>query len=102
MLGEVDEAAGVLGTHLTANGQYWDNVGIEVKGPKTIQPSLDCDVRQRFYIDLQRSGDVKKFIEWAMDSVPSAVRELLQKLELSLSDIAWVCPHQNVKTVSEA
>ena len=102
VLGEVDEAAGVLGTHLTANGQYWDNVGIEVKGPKTIQPSLDCDVRQRFYIDHQRSGDVKKFFEWAMDSVPSAVRDLLQKLELSLSDIAWVCPHQNVKTVSEA
>jgi 3-oxoacyl-[acyl-carrier-protein] synthase-3 len=102
VLGEVDEPAGVIGTHMTANGQYWDNVGIEVKGPKTAIPSLDCDVRQRFYIDHQRSGDVKKFFEWAMGSVPNAVATLLEKNKLALSDIDWVCPHQNVKTVSEA
>lgn len=102
VLGEVDEPSGVVGSHLTANGQYWDNVGIEVKGPKTNLPSLDCDVRQRFYIDHQRSGDVKQFFEWAMASVPNAVTALLEKLELKISDVDWVCPHQNVKTVSGA
>ena len=102
VLGEVDEPSGVVGTHMTANGQYWDNVGIEVKGPKANLPNLDCDVRHRFYIDHQRSGDVKKFFEWAMASVPSAVGTLLEKLHLSLDQVDWVCPHQNVKTVSEA
>lgn len=102
VLGEVEEPSGVVGTHMTANGQYWDNVGIEVKGPKANIPNLDCDVRHRFYIDHQRSGDVKKFFEWAMASVPSAVSTLLDKLGLSLEQVDWVCPHQNVKTVSEA
>lgn len=102
VLGEVEEPAGVMGSHLTANGQYWDNVGIEVKAPKSNIPNLDCDVRQRFYIDHQRSGDVKKFFEWAMASVPDAVGALLDKLGLSLEQVDWVCPHQNVKTVSEA
>lgn len=102
VLGEVDEPAGVVGTHMTANGQYWENVGIEAKPPKNAADGLACDVRQRFYIDHSRSGDVKKFFEWAMASVPNAVQALLDKQGLARDDVEWVCPHQNVKTVSEA
>lgn len=98
-LGEVDEPAGVLGTHLTANGKFWDVVGIEPKAPKM---APDGDVRPRFYIDPGRCGDPQEFFAWGMSSVPEAVGTLLEKLQLSLSDIDWVCPHQNVKPVSEA
>ena len=101
VLGEVDEPSGVTGTHMTAHGQYWNNVGIEMKGPKSTLPGIDCEIKQRFYIDHRRCGDVNKFFEWALDSVPNAVRALLEKLQLNLSNVDWVCPHQNVKTVSE-
>jgi 3-oxoacyl-[acyl-carrier-protein] synthase-3 len=47
-------------------------------------------------------GDPKKFVEWALASVPNAVATLLEKNRLSLTDVDWVCPHQNVKTASEA
>jgi 3-oxoacyl-[acyl-carrier-protein] synthase-3 len=36
-----------------------------------------------------------------MNSVPGAVATLLEKLGMSRGQIDWVCPHQNVKTVSE-
>jgi 3-oxoacyl-[acyl-carrier-protein] synthase-3 len=117
VLGEVSEPAGVIAHHLTAKGRYWNNVGIENKGPKfpspssssspsspssSSSPALDCDLRQRFYIDHSRGGDVEQFSAWCLSSVPDAVNALLDKAKLAISDVDWVCPHQNVKTVSEA
>ena len=101
-LGEVDEPAGVLGTHLTANGKFFHNVGIETRASKSSAAAASDDLRPRFYIDPGRSGDPQEFFAWGMSSVPDAVGTLLEKLRLSLSDIDWVCPHQNVKPVSEA
>ena len=101
-LGPVGERAGVLATHLTAQGQYWSNVGIEPRGPRYPRAGGPCEVRPRFYIDHSRGGDVKQFFTWCMASVPDAVAELLRKVDLTIGDIDWVCPHQNVKTVSEA
>ncbi len=100
VLGEVDEASGVLGSHMAAKGEYWENVGIEVKKPKFTTQFEDGSVRSRFYIDLERSGDPKEFVEWGMAAVPNAVATLLAKVRLSLADVDWVCPHQNVKPVS--
>jgi 3-oxoacyl-[acyl-carrier-protein] synthase-3 len=103
VLGEVDQAAGYIASHITSNGRYWNNVGIEHKGPRYHRPAaLDCDVRQRFYIDHSRGGDIQQFFEWCLASVPDAVEALLKKAGLTLADVDWVCPHQNVKTVSEA
>jgi 3-oxoacyl-[acyl-carrier-protein] synthase-3 len=107
VLGEVDEPAGVIAHHLAANGRYWHNVGIEEKAPRfpaaaACAPAAASDLRQRFYIDHARGGDVKQFFEWCLSSVPDAVGHLLAKAGLAISDVDWVCPHQNVKTVSEA
>jgi 3-oxoacyl-[acyl-carrier-protein] synthase-3 len=103
VLGEVDEPAGYLASHITSAGRYWNNVGIEPKAPRYERPgALNCDVRQRFYIDPSRSGDMTQFFEWCLASVPDAVDALLKKARLTLTDVDWVCPHQNVKTVSEA
>jgi 3-oxoacyl-[acyl-carrier-protein] synthase-3 len=101
-LGPVDERAGVMATHLTARGQYWGNVGIEPRGPRYPRAAGACDVRPRFYIDHTRGGDVKEFFTWCMASVPAAVDQLLRQVDLTVADVDWVCPHQNVKTVSEA
>ncbi|HXT95527.1 MAG TPA: 3-oxoacyl-[acyl-carrier-protein] synthase III C-terminal domain-containing protein [Polyangia bacterium] len=101
-LGPVDEQAGVVATHLAARGEYWNNVGIEPRGPRYPRSGGPCDVRPRFYIDHSRGGDLKEFFTWCMASVPDAVGELLRKVGLTIADVDWVCPHQNVKTVSEA
>ncbi len=101
-LGPVDERAGLLATHLTARGEYWSNVGIEPRGPRHPRAGGACEIRPRFYIDHSRGGDVKEFFTWCMASVPDAVGELLRKVGLTIDDVDWVCPHQNVKTVSEA
>jgi 3-oxoacyl-(acyl-carrier-protein) synthase III len=101
VLGEVAEPAGVIAHHLGANGRYWHNVGIEERAPR-FPTAAACDVRQRFYIDHSRGGDVKQFFEWALASVPEAVTAVLAKAGLTVGDVDWVCPHQNVKTVSEA
>jgi 3-oxoacyl-(acyl-carrier-protein) synthase III len=100
-LGPVDQPAGVIATHLTARGEYWNNVGIEPRGPRYPRSGGPCDIRPRFYIDHSRGGDVKEFFSWCMASVPDAVGELLRKVSLTIADVDWVCPHQNVKTVSE-
>jgi 3-oxoacyl-[acyl-carrier-protein] synthase-3 len=102
VLGETDGHAGVIATHLTANGEFWENVGIEPKPPKHVGDGLGCDVRNRFYIDHHRGGDPKKFFEWAMPSVPNSIHALLDKAGITLADVDWICPHQNVKTVSGA
>jgi 3-oxoacyl-[acyl-carrier-protein] synthase III/SAM-dependent methyltransferase len=74
VLGEVSEPAGVIAHHLAAKGRAWNNVGIEQA--QTLERSLS--------------------------SVPNAVSALLDKAHLAISDVDWVCPYQNVKTVSEA
>jgi 3-oxoacyl-[acyl-carrier-protein] synthase-3 len=101
-LGPVDGEAGVMATQLTARGQYWSNVGIEPRPPRHPRAGGACDVRPRFYIDHRRGGDVKEFFTWCMGSVPDAVDELLKKVNLTVADVDWICPHQNVKTISEA
>jgi 3-oxoacyl-[acyl-carrier-protein] synthase-3 len=103
VMGEVAQPAGVLAHHLGANGRYWNNVGIEQKGPRFPPPDgRGCDVRQRFYIDHSRGGDVAEFFVWCLASVPDAVSAVLEKARMTVADVDWVCPHQNVKTVSEA
>jgi len=102
VLGEVAAPAGVIAHHLTANGRYWHNVGIEARAPRFPDAGEACDVRQRFYIDHSRGGDVKQFFDWCLASVPDAVSALLAKAGLTIADVDWVCPHQNVRTVSEA
>jgi 3-oxoacyl-[acyl-carrier-protein] synthase III len=98
----VNERSGVIATHLTARGQYWSNGGIEARGPRHPRAGGPCEIGPRFYIDPSRGGDVKEFFTWCMASVPDAVSELLRKVSLTIDDVDWVCPHQNVKTVSEA
>lgn len=100
-LGPVEERAGVIATQLTARGEYWSNVGIEARGPRHPRAGGPCEIRPRFYIDHSRGGDVKEFFTWCMASVPDAVSALLRKVNLTIEEIDWVCPHQNVKTVSE-
>jgi len=102
-LGPVDHDAGLVASHLAADGRWWNNVGIEERGPRFPQSARGaCAVRPRFYIEHARGGDVKDFFSWCMASVPEAVNMALAKADLSVADIDWVCPHQNVKTVSEA
>jgi 3-oxoacyl-(acyl-carrier-protein) synthase III len=100
VLSSVGPAPGVLATHLEANGDHWENVGIEVKGLKCPTPDRADEPKLRFYIDHARSRDRDAFFEWAIASVPAAVHKLLDRERLSIDDIDWVCPHQNVKTVS--
>jgi 3-oxoacyl-[acyl-carrier-protein] synthase-3 len=104
VLADVGPTPGVVATHIEANGEHWENVGIEVKEPKCPPArARDADVdarRPRFYIDHDRSRDRGAFFAWAMESVPAAVRKLLAREGLSVRDVDWVCPHQNVKTVS--
>ena len=97
-LGPVDDDAGLVASHLAADGRWWNNVGIEERGPRF--PQRACAAWLRFYIEHARGGDVKDFFVWCMASVPEAVQVALGKADLTVEDIDWVCPHQNVKTVS--
>lgn len=101
LLAEVELEAGVIATQLDADGQYWENVGIEIKAPKCPIPGRADEKRHRFYIDHARASSRQAFFQWAMNSVPTSVLKLLERERLTVKDIDWVCPHQNVKTVSE-
>lgn len=100
VLSDVGEEPGVIATHIEADGQYWENVGIEVKGPRCPPAGRPAERKLRFYIDHSRSADRDAFFAWAIRSVPIGVKKLLDREGLSIADIDWVCPHQNVKTVS--
>lgn len=100
VLSDVGAEPGVMATHLEADGEYWENVGIEVKAPKCPAEGRAGEKRPLFYIDHARSRDRDAFFAWAIRSVPTAVKKLLDREGLSMADVDWVCPHQNVKTVS--
>ncbi len=100
VLSEVESSAGIIATHLEANGEHWQNVGIETKASKCPVPGRADEKKQRFYIDHDRSPNREEFFKWAMGSVPNAALRLLEKEGLTIKDIDWVCPHQNVKPVS--
>jgi 3-oxoacyl-[acyl-carrier-protein] synthase III len=100
VLSDVGAEPGVMASHIEANGDYWDNVGIEVKGPKCPLEGQPGERKPRFYIDHTRAADRDGFFAWAVRSVPVGVKKLLEREGLTMADIDWVCPHQNVKTVS--
>ena len=99
ILSEVEPDMGIIATQLGANGEHWETVGIEVKGPKHPVPGKIEEKKLRYYIDHERTNR-EAFFKWAMSSVQNAALTLLEKEGLTIDDIDWFCPHQNVKPVS--
>ena len=97
VMGRVSEGQGLVNADLQSDGRFWDNVGVEFRGPKNPEQASSSEPRDYFYIDEDTA-----FSRYALTSVPATGKRLLSKEGITIDEVDWVAPHQNFESVCEA
>ncbi len=96
----VKDGLGFGAFDLQGNGDFWHKSGVERRTPRNPDKVVDKSVREFFYIDLDDGPENTRFHRYLIRSVPESVNRLLARESMTMNDIQWVVPHQNVKGLS--
>lgn len=88
VVGHVDSDRGVIGSNLLSDGSLWEL--LYMHAPESYNPALLVEGNSGTYIQMA-GRDVFKHAVRAMED---AVRGLLDKQRMDLSDVSFVIPHQ--------